>query len=75
MVQTLLEMEHKGESLLGIYHSHPHGAAAPSETDIAQAAYPEAAQVIVSLLDWSRPQFRAYLIQDTQAHEIPLEIL
>lgn len=75
MVQALLDMEQKGETLLAIYHSHPHGAAALSATDIAETTYPEAAHLIVSLLDWSRPQWRAYRVRNRQGYEIPLEIL
>lgn len=75
MVQALLDMEQKGDTLLAIYHSHPHGAAALSSTDIAETTYPEAAHLIVSLLDWSRPQWRAYRVHNRQGHEIPLEIL
>ena len=43
------EMDALGMELLGIYHSHPRSPAYPSQTDIAQAFYPEAAYLIVSL--------------------------
>ncbi|MBM3470566.1 MAG: M67 family metallopeptidase [Armatimonadetes bacterium] len=43
------EMDVLGLELLGIYHSHPRSPAYPSQTDIAQAFYPEAAYLIVSL--------------------------
>ncbi len=75
MVEALLDMEQKGETLLAIYHSHPHGAAALSPTDIAETTYPEAAHLIISLLDWSQPRLRAYLVRGRKAHEISLEIL
>ena len=35
--------------IVGVYHSHPRGRAYPSETDIAEALYPEWAHVIVGL--------------------------
>ncbi|MDZ7735219.1 MAG: M67 family metallopeptidase [Gammaproteobacteria bacterium] len=38
-----------GESLRGIFHSHPATAAEPSETDKAQAAYPDVYYLIASL--------------------------
>ncbi len=35
--------------VIGFYHSHPHSGATPSETDIAEASYPDALHAIVSL--------------------------
>jgi proteasome lid subunit RPN8/RPN11 len=54
MDQTQLEQkfnknEETGAELLGIYHSHPTASAYPNATDIANANYPEAVYVIVSL--------------------------
>jgi proteasome lid subunit RPN8/RPN11 len=37
-----------GMELVGIYHSHPHGPAYPSPTDIAEATYPDAVYLILS---------------------------
>lgn len=37
-----------GLELVGIYHSHPHGPAIPSPTDIAEASYPDAVYVILA---------------------------
>jgi proteasome lid subunit RPN8/RPN11 len=39
----------RGLDVVGFYHSHPHSPAAPSETDIAQANYPDHIHLIVSL--------------------------
>ncbi len=72
LLSALHDIEAQGLTLLAIYHSHPQSAAAPSATDIAQAYYPEAAQVIVSLQDRTRPQARAFLVKAQQADEIPL---
>ena len=58
-----IQFEDMGLDLLAIYHSHPHGPAQPSETDIAQATYPEAAYIIVSLADRARPLLRAFRIR------------
>ena len=34
-------------SIIGVYHSHPAGAAEPSRTDIDEAMYPEWAYIII----------------------------
>jgi len=39
----------RGLEVLGFYHSHPHSAAWPSRSDVAEATYPEAVHLIVSL--------------------------
>ena len=59
--------------LLGIYHSHPSGPAHPSPTDIAEAAYPEAVNLIwfPAEVGW---QCRGFIIRDQQVNEIPIRI-
>jgi [CysO sulfur-carrier protein]-S-L-cysteine hydrolase len=59
--------------VVGVYHSHPHGSAEPSATDIAEAAYPEFVHLIVSLADRARPDVRAYRIADGSAAPVALE--
>lgn len=49
LLRALMEIEASGDELLAIYHSHPQGDATPSETDIREAAYPQALQVIIGL--------------------------
>ena len=39
----------QGLEVLGFYHSHPRSAAWPSDADVAEAAYPDAVYLIVSL--------------------------
>jgi proteasome lid subunit RPN8/RPN11 len=48
-----------GRAVIGVYHSHPHGPAQPSASDIAEASYPEFAYLIVSLRE-SPPALVAY---------------
>lgn len=73
-IAAFLDIEARGWEIIGIYHSHPHGPATPSPTDIARAYYPEAAYVILSLADRARPELRAYRILDGQASEIPIRV-
>lgn len=42
-------IEDRGIDMLGIYHSHPNGPLMPSQTDIAEAYYPDVVHLI-----WSR---------------------
>jgi proteasome lid subunit RPN8/RPN11 len=36
--------------IVGFYHSHPHSAAVPSPTDLAEASYPDHLYLIVGLV-------------------------
>ena len=69
-IKAMLALESEGLELLAIYHSHPHGPARPSASDVAQAYYPDAAQIIISLADRARPSLRAFLIADRHVTEI-----
>jgi len=57
---AMLEMRGRGETLVGIYHSHPTTAAQPSATDLEQAAYPGVAFLIVSLAAPAAPVLAAF---------------
>ena len=46
LLNALLNFEKQGWEVVGIYHSHPHGEAQPSATDIAEALYPDAVYLI-----------------------------
>jgi proteasome lid subunit RPN8/RPN11 len=63
-IKALLAMEAEGLELIAIYHSHPNGPARPSTTDVANAYYPDAVQLIISLADRQRPSVRAFTIVD-----------
>lgn len=52
----------------GIYHSHTHTEAFPSETDVRLAVYPEAIYLIVSLQD-AEAVIRAFDIRDGRITE------
>jgi proteasome lid subunit RPN8/RPN11 len=57
---AMLEMRGRGETLVGIYHSHPTTAAQPSATDLKEAAYPGVAFLIVSLAAPAAPVLAAF---------------
>ncbi len=45
--------------VVGYYHSHPHSPAEPSDTDVAEANYPDHLSLIVGLAA-ERPDVRLY---------------
>lgn len=59
-----------GQSLLGVYHSHPRTQAYPSASDVEMAFYPEAYYFIISL----EPQveLRAFRIEDSRIEDIEI---
>jgi len=71
-VRAMIAIESEGLELVGIYHSHPTGPASPSPSDVAQAWYPDAAQIIISPADRARPTARALLIREGRVTEIPI---
>ncbi len=78
--RVLEELRREGRELVGIYHSHPGGAAAPSNVDLEEACwpgtalpnYPGAVQVIVSLRDRDAPVARGYAMAQGLFVEVPL---
>ncbi len=72
-------IETAGLELLAIYHSHPRGPAFPSETDLAEFAYPG----VLSLI-WSRKtgqtaseaawQARCFILDGGHAREISVNV-
>ena len=63
----------RGFEVLGFYHSHPTSPAWPSETDLAEAAYPEAVWLIVSLAGGCADA-RLFRIERGQASPVPLDV-
>lgn len=63
------EMDEQGWELWGIYHSHTHSDAYPSETDVKLAFYPEARYLLLSLADRSAPVLRSFRITDGEVTE------
>ncbi len=70
LFQLMREIRSAGLQLLGIYHSHPHGANEPSRTDIARAYYPDAAYFIISPQPDAETPVRAFSIRDGEVSEL-----
>ncbi len=72
-VRIILELEKLGWDLLAIYHSHPAGPSYPSPTDLAEAAYPEAINLIwyPEAESW---RCRGYVIRDGLFSETSIQV-
>ena len=73
-IKALRDMRTHNEELFAIYHSHPSSAAEPSATDLAEAAYPEALYLIISLNTRGVLELRGFHLQDGQSREVELVI-
>ncbi len=73
-IDALRNMREHNEELFGIYHSHPHSPAEPSDTDLEQAGYPEALYVIVSLNTKGVLEMRGFRLRDGKTEPVELEI-
>jgi proteasome lid subunit RPN8/RPN11 len=62
-----------GLSVIGVYHSHPKSAPAPSETDLREATYPDYLYVIVSPgYTGDGPRMRGYILEGRRFTEVRL---
>ena len=68
------ELDDEGWDLLGIFHTHTHSEAYPSDTDRKQAFYPEATYLVMSLSDRSNPVLRGFTMQDGLIEEQEVRI-
>lgn len=67
------EIEEEGLELVGIFHSHPCSPAFPSAHDRELAFYPDAAYLIVSLMN-REPECHAFTIVDGDSREIDIMV-
>jgi proteasome lid subunit RPN8/RPN11 len=68
------EMDEQGWELVGIFHTHTHSEAYPSDTDRDQAFYPEASYLVMSLSDRANPILRSFRIEEDEIREEDLVI-
>jgi len=73
-LEAMLALESAGLELTAIYHSHPHGPATPSATDVAEAYYPDSLYVICAPDERGQWRGRAFRIADGEVSETPLVI-
>ena len=80
LLRLTIATEDADETFWAIVHSHTHTPAIPSPTDLAQAFYPDALYILVSLAAEEAdpvsgfPSVRAWRIVDGQSHEVTLEV-
>lgn len=74
-LRAITEIDDHEWEMGAIYHSHTRTRAYPSSTDVKLAFYPNTLYVIVSLADESRPDLRAYRIEDAQIAEVPVQVV
>lgn len=72
-IRAMREMRERGEDLVAIYHSHPAGSCQPSPIDIAQAVYPEALYLIISLGIRGVLEMRGFRMDGSGMREVELE--
>ena len=70
-LQRALRVLEPSMSILGVYHSHPRGPATPSETDVAEALYPDWIHVIVGL-GGQRADVRGFVIAAAKVRPVGL---
>lgn len=73
LARALTRLTAEKTDVLAIYHSHPFTEPIPSASDIQQAGYPNAVQLIISLRD-SQPAFAAWQIHGGQVDRADLHI-
>ena len=68
LLLAMRDAESRHEDLIGVWHSHTHSDAYPSDTDVRQALEPSWVYVLVSLKH-AEPVLRAYRIRDAAIAE------
>ncbi|HSB08987.1 MAG TPA: M67 family metallopeptidase [Blastocatellia bacterium] len=67
---AMRRIRESGQTLLGVYHSHPRTPAYPSPSDVEMAFYPEAFYFIISLEP--SVELRAFKIDDSKIEDVQI---
>lgn len=73
LLRAMRDAEARGHEIVGVWHSHTHTDAYPSQTDVRQAVDPAWLYVLVSLRH-GEPALRAYRIRDGVIAEVGVEV-
>jgi len=73
LLRSMRDAQSRGDELVGVWHSHTHTDAYPSDTDVRQAFEPGWVYVLVSLKHGD-PSLRAYRIRDGTTEEVAVEV-
>jgi len=72
-IEAMRQIRDHGETLFAIFHSHPAAPAEPSATDLAEAAYPDALYLVISLNTKGVLEMRGFWIgEDKSVAEVTL---
>ena len=71
-LQRVLRIIAPKTAIVGVYHSHPRGPAAPSETDVTEALYPDWIYVIIGLRG-RRSETRGFSIAGGRVRPLSLQ--
>lgn len=74
-IAAMRTMREGNEELFAIYHSHPTSPPFPSNTDLAQANYPDVLYLIISLHTRGVLEMHGFFLQGLNVVEVPLEIV
>ncbi len=69
-INAMRDMRNLGESIIGIFHSHPFTSADPSAADLELAAYPDVIYFIISLIG-AKPELSTYYFDGKSFSKIP----
>jgi proteasome lid subunit RPN8/RPN11 len=70
LIDAVVAMRQRNESIVAIYHSHPKWQAVPSRTDLETNYYGDVPRIIVSLLE-RPPVVRVWRLEPARYDEIP----
>jgi len=73
-IAAMRSMRERGEAMFAIYHSHPDSPPLPSATDLAQANYPDALYLIISLQTQGVLEMRGFHLRNDAVNETALSI-